>query len=432
MPRRKQNVKERQSPRLPYHYGWNIVGICVMSLLFANGIALNCFSLFVPVWSKAMNAPPSRIVLAVTLSTSLAVFINPAVGWAADRFPIRRLMTFGLIITALGYVCVAGAFSAGALLVIYPTLIGIGVASATLVPAQAVVSRWFVRRRGFAMGITAAGLVIAGIIFPPLVVRGLPVLGWRTIWLLGAAMIGCIVVPLVLFGLFDHPPKDDRFAYQPSASAQPAGASLREILLRPNFWLLTLISIAILCTYFNITVNSSSLVISHGFNMVTAGWVLSLVNASAFCGKLLFGALADRLGIRGALLLLSLTAALGSAALCTLDSRWSLFLVVPAGLCGGIWAVLPAALAAEFGPASIGRAFGLITGIVPFAIIAAPWVAHVKERTGSYDHALLGLAVFALLGAAVCLLLRRPKSSGRDGGEAAQMKRLDSTKFRAI
>lgn len=406
-------MKPRQLLRTPYYYGWNVVALCVLSLLFSNGIALNCFSLFVPIWSQSMAAPPSRILLAVTISTSLALVINPVVGWAADRFPINRLMSFGLVLTALGYLAVANARSAAALTVIYPTILAVGIASATLVPAQTVVSRWFVRCRGLAMGITAGGLVIAGIVFPPLVVLALPWLGWRMIWLLGAIVIGCGIAPLVALALYNHPAGDDISGYLGRLQDQPVAdaASMRAILLRPNFWMLTLIALAILGTYFNGTVNAASFILSRGFDMTMAGFILSLISASAFVGSLLFGTLADWCGNRLSLLLLSLIAALGSAGLCVAESRWLLFLAaIPVGLCGGIWVILPSALAAEFGSASLGRAFGVITAIVPFAIVAAPWAAHVKEQTGHYDHALLILAILGLLGAALCLLLRQPKS----------------------
>lgn len=383
----------------------------MLSLLFGGGIAYNCFALFVPIWSKTMGAPPSRILLSITIATSLAVVINPCIGWATDRFPASRLMTFGLLLCALGYVLVATAHSALELDFIYPIALAIGVSASSIVPAQAVVSRWFVRRRGLAMGFTASGVVVAGVLFPPLIVWALPLIGWRMVWLVGAGMLALVIAPLVFWGIRNHPPAGDPLGYLAVSQDQQEGTavSMREIFLRPNFWLLTCISITILSTFFDTTVNSSSFVLNHGFDWTMAGFILSLLNFMAFVGQVLFGTLADRYGNRLALILLCLLAALGSAALCLVNSEAILILaIIPAGLCGGAWTVLPSALASEFGSASLGRAFGLITAIVPFAIITAPVVAHVKEQMGSYNPALLVLALMGLLGALLCLALRAP------------------------
>ena len=76
---------------------------------------------------------------------------------------------------------------------------------ASLVPANAVVSRWFVRRLGLALGLTALGQGLPGVILPPIIAAVLPSLGWRMIWRIGGIVIGLVILPIVVWVLRDRP-----------------------------------------------------------------------------------------------------------------------------------------------------------------------------------------------------------------------------------
>jgi uncharacterized membrane protein (GlpM family) len=75
-------------------------------------------------------------------------------------------------------------------------------------------------------------------------------------------------------------------------------------------------------------------------------------------------------------------------------------------LSAGSWTLLASATAAEFGKQGFGRAFGLVCVFPPFAAIAPPVVARLREVSGTYSTGLAGLAVLAVLGAGAALLLR--------------------------
>jgi MFS family permease len=397
-----------------YYYGWNIVALCVLAQLFTLGIALNCFSLFIPMWSKEMGAPVSEILLAVTIFTFLGPGLGPFIGWAADRVSSHILIGAGLFVCAIAYL--AGAFvkTPGQLIGLYALLVAPAVGLATTIPAQSVVCRWFDRKRGLAMGLNAFGIILAGVVFPPLVVALLPHLGWRGIWLASAAINGLLVLPLALLTLYDRPAADDPLTHVDSTHSKSEGqaVSFTTIFTRQNFWIMVLVCIAALCPYFVAATNIAPIAQSHGLDLRAASGLLSLLAASDLGGKLLFGMLADRLGNRIPLVLVALLAALGAFLLVTAHSGPTLFLaVVPLGLSGGIWTVLPTSVAAEFGSASFGRAFGLITASAPFAMLTVPIVAKLKEQSGSYSTGLLSLALVAVVGACVALLLRQRSSS---------------------
>lgn len=399
-----------------YYYGWNIVAVCVLIQLVILGIALNCFAVFVPIWSKEMAAPASEILLAVTIFTFLGPGLGPLIGWASDRFPSHVLIGSGLLVSGLAYAAGAFARTPLQLIAIYALLVAPAVGLSTTISAQAVVCRWFERKRGLAMGLNAFGIVLAGVVFPPLVVNLLlPLLGWRGTWLVFAAINGLIVAPLAMLTLYDRPSANDPLTHIESSTHREAAApalSFLSILSRPNFWILVVACIASLCPYFVATTSIASIAQSHGLDLHAAGWLLALLFASDLAGKLLLGMLADKLGNRLPLIFVSLLAAIGAGLLVIANSAGMFFLAIAViGMSGGIWTVLPSSAAAEFGTASFGRAFGMLTVSAPFAMLTVPVVAKLKEQSGSYSTGLLALAVFALLGAGVATLLRQRGAS---------------------
>jgi MFS family permease len=80
--------------------------------------------------------------------------------------------------------------------------------------------------------------------------------------------------------------------------------------------------------------------------------------------------------------------------------------VLLVGLSGGLWPLLAAAVALEFGANAVGRAFGMLTLFVPVVVLVPFIVAKAHESTGSYAAGLAGLATLAVLGGCACLLMR--------------------------
>jgi MFS family permease len=75
------------------------------------------------------------------------------------------------------------------------------------------------------------------------------------------------------------------------------------------------------------------------------------------------------------------------------------------GLGQGVWTIIAASTAAEFGPAGFGRAFGLMSMLTPVATIAAPLVAWLSEQGVAYSESLVGLGAFGLVGFAAAFFI---------------------------
>ena len=335
----------------------------------------------------------------------------------ADKYPARWLMGGGLIGVALFYLGVSFVTASWQLVALYALLLPISVVCSTALPANAVVSRWFVRRLGFALGLTAFGLGMAGVILPPIVAAVTPEFGWRTVWRVSGIFIALVVAPLVMWVVRDRPTERDGPHYLTAegetrpylghAPASGGGLTWRDVLKRRNFWLLVAVYLPMLALYGACMQNLAPVAASHGLSQQTAGTLLSAFSLTHVASTLLMGLLSDRFGNRLPLCGLALAVACGGLIVSFGHGVALLGMgVMLVGLAGGLWPLLAAAAAAEYGASEVGRAFGLLMMFIPVIALVPFLVARIQESTGSYAPGLAGLAVLTFIGGAACLLMR--------------------------
>jgi MFS family permease len=411
------------SPRGWYH-GWSIVAVCILMQAVANGLTYNAFSLFLSDWSAQLHAPVSRFHLSVAAMALLASLAAPGVGVLADKLPARRLLVGGLLGIATFYFLTGSVRAIWQFSLLYGLLAPFGLVFSTAVPANALISRWFRRRLGLALGLSAFGIGMAGVLLPPLIAAILPRVGWRLIWQGSGVVVAALVVPLVLLVVRDRPTEEEGAYYlggesgahgPHSGRSGRGGLSWREVARRRNFWLLVALYVPMLALHGGCSQNLGPFTVNHGLSQQSAGTLLSVISFSHVISQLGLGLLADRFGTRLPFFGLALVTALGAVVL-ALGSGLPTLIVGCAlvGLGGGVFTLLAAAIAVEFGAEGVGRAFGLAMLFVPLTALAPFIVAKTQENTGSYAPALIGMAIVVLATGSLSLLLRE-----RRGGQSA-------------
>ena len=146
-------IAEAAVPRGWYH-GWNIVVVTILSQVAANGLTYNTFSLFVREWSTDLHAPISQLQLAVAAMALFAALASPAIGALADKYPARRLFGCGLLGIAAFYLAISVTTAAWQVIALYGLFVPLALALCTSVTANPLISRWFVRRLGLALGLS--------------------------------------------------------------------------------------------------------------------------------------------------------------------------------------------------------------------------------------------------------------------------------------
>lgn len=398
-----------------WYHGWNIVGLCVLVQIAGLGITLNCFSLFLHDWTSEFGLPVSDFAFGITVFSVGCAICAPFAGRVAERYPAKWLLAVMLVLLAAFHVILSFVETGWAIVWLYSLLLPIAITFSSGIPSQTIVSRWFIHRVGLAMGLTAFGLAVAGVLFPSIIVWLLPTLGWRVIWRIFAGIILLVILPLVLIFMRDRPTAEEGTVYLSGqgSHAEISKLTVRQVFSRRNFWVAVFVFVPIQCASISMTVNLAPIVTSYGFSAKVAGLMIAVLSISALSAKLVAGVAADRFGNRVPMILTALLCASGLAAL--INSSGNLPLLFAAfvliGLSAGVWTLLASATAAEFGREGFGRAFGLICMFPPVASLAPPMVARLAEISGSYSLGLSILCGLALFGAAAACLLRETRAA---------------------
>ena len=406
---------------ITWYHGWNIVAVCVLSQVAVSGLTVNSFSLFLHDWSVQLHTPVSTLQLGFSAFGLITAMLSPLAGVYADKYPSRLLFGTGLLL--MTFVCFAMSFITAAwqFLLLFAFPVSIVACFASLVPANAVVSRWFVRRVGLALGLTALGQGLPGVILPPIIAAVLPSLGWRMIWRIGGIVTGLVILPIVVWVLRDRPTEREGAYYVTGGSAErphhagsSAGLTWRDFLARRNFWVLVIMFLSLLAGYLGTATNLAPIVASHGLSEKSAGALLSVFNLSQLTSTLVAGMMSDRFGNRLPLASLAFASTIGSVLVAFGNGLPTMILSVALiGFSMGFWPLLAAACTLEFGAEGAGRAFGLVSAFMPLVVLTPFAIAKTQEITGSYAPGLSAVALLTLLGGTACLLMMRERHHGR-------------------
>ncbi|MBV9508858.1 MAG: MFS transporter [Caulobacteraceae bacterium] len=409
------------APRPRWYYGWNIVAVGIIAQIAAMALTMNCFSLFLGSWAHEFNAPLSEFELAVTVLSFVCVPTAMVTGVIAGRYPAKWVFGLSLAAVALIHVAIGFTTAAWQIVAIYVTVLPIAMTVASTVTAQVVVQRWFVRRVGLAMGLTAFGLAAAGIFFPPIIVKLLPQFGWREIWWLYSAVIGLVILPIVVLVVRDRPTAEEGRDYMggsPAAAGHHGKIDIMKAASRPNFWLIVAVFMPLQCSYMTLLINAGPLAVKYGFPPATAGLLIPLLAGSDMASKLIAGFASDRFGNRIPLATVALLAVGAVVSVALAGHNMPLLAVgyIMIGLAGGGWTLLPSATAAEFSGDDFSSAYGLISGLAATCSLAPLLVVRNEELGGSFTPGLLGLAALGLAGAARGLFLKEKRRAAPAAG----------------
>jgi MFS family permease len=385
------------APRTRLSYGWLVVGCAVLYQAAVIGTAMYGTPLLLKQWSHTFGASRSQVILVPVLWQAGMAFAAPFAGRYLDVVPVRRLVLLGLGLFVAGLVLTARASALWQILILYPSVMAVGSLLAGQMSAQALAAKWFVERRGLALGVAALGTSVGGFIIPPLLAAAVARLGWRGALTSLGAGTAVLVAPLAWLVLRRSPPSS-----RPSgARGVPAHAwTAPEILRSRDFWIpsvsLSLLNVACI----GVLTNLAAYAQDRGHSGAEAAATLSVLALAMVAGKLVMGALADRVSHRalywfgGAVAIGGLLALMRSGGAGTLVAGGAAM-----GFSLGTSITLLAAIFAErFGASSFGRAIG-IAYVVSNASALGPLVAAATyDRTGRYTGAFLAFVVVVALG----------------------------------
>jgi len=385
-------------------YRWIIVAYTLVLQAVVVGTLVYCFALFSVPWLEEFDAPRRDVMLAISLlQIGMGVF-SPFVGRAMDRFPMRNLVLLGIGALASGLWFASHATALWHIQLLHATLFPAALALMGVLAAQTLVAKWFDDKRGMAIGLSAMGTNLGGIVFPLAVGAGLVSIGWRdTMQLLVVASL-LLVVPLTLLVLRHSPPARDVESAGGGNSAEYRQWRSREILTTRMFWLPMVGMLPINLAYGAVQFNLGAYGQDLGLGGEQIANLIALNAIAMILGKFFFGGLGDRLNHR---LLYWVSAGFMALALVILALEPQIWFVVLAVVCmglsgGGILPLLGVMLGSRFGAASFGRVMGFAMMIITVAALGPILAGWTYDLTGSYTPALQGFLV-VLVPAAVAM-----------------------------
>ena len=396
-------------------YGWVIVvGVFVVQF-FMVGFFIYGFPLLVDPVQKEFDSSVTEVVLGISIGAWTGAVISPLAGSLVDKWSARGLIVIGTLSLAASLYLMSicqGVYQFAAVSAVLLAAANVLVGPIT---GSALVSRWFSASRGRALGVAATGTSVGGLIVPFLLENSIASMGWRGALQLLAACVVVLVLPLMIFGLRDHPSElglhpDGAESAVSAAVAAPVSRewTTGEVLRSPSFWLIGVSLGLLFLAYVGVLANLHKYATELGIEAGNATRLIQTIAVTGFIGKLVFGWAADRISLRVGLWLAQGLAAIGIAIL-SLEPGYTTMVLTASlmGLAaGGMLPVWGAMVGAEFGVASYGRVMGLMMPVIaPFAG-AGPILAGLSvDMTGSYSIALRGFVGVLMIGAMLLIPL---------------------------
>jgi len=379
-----------------------------LSLFAIVGFALYGLPRFYPFFVQDLGWSRQTVTSGNAYSKiAVAIAFGFLAGRLVDRVGPRRLMLGGIVMAGGALVGLSYVTSLGAFYFFY-AFNALGYVFGGPLPNQVLLSRWFGKGRGKAMGIAYLGIGVGGALVPLLAYTLTQAYGWRgSLRILGVLMI-LVALPAAYFVREPSQPPED------TGPPLVPRASLDTILSRMPFYFLMLGSMASIGAVGGTIQNLALyLRLDRHLEQVDIDTTLSIILGGSVIGRLTMGWLADRWSKKNVMLLIYTIVAISIPLLVYAPSTTSLKLcafLFGIGL-GGDYMIIPLMAAELYGVAILGRVMGIVLTADSVSESLVPMlVASMRDTTGSYTSGFLVLVILAALGAVATALLPRVQS----------------------
>ncbi len=400
-------------------FGWRMVAIAVAIDFFAVGFAFQTYPVIQLHLEKELEL--SRLVTTLTIPIFMmcsAIFF-PIVGRLLDKYSVRKIIVWGGFIYSLSLMTLYFSVNYLTFIIIYGLPIALGATLMGNLATSKLVSSWFEKQAGRALGFAAVGVSFAGFIFPNFTqyfLMDIMLLEWREVYLVFGIFLLVIITPLVYLLVIDKPSDvgqeiDGGLIVKSDELEENFGTEweIKDLLRNRNFWILTAV--------FALQFSSMMAILAHlTFYASERGWIdqaafiFGMYAIPAMLSKIVFGWLVEKkLDPRMAVFISLGLQAAGLLMITLTKSPTQLALVIALfGFGGGAGLPMSNILFRNtFSPRSFGTSRGLSQPFIfLFQATGTPGVALLFEYYGNYDNAFLLLTVMVVLAMFIIWLMK--------------------------
>lgn len=399
------------------HYpGWRVVFACFVMAALMWGFGFYGHGFYLAKLQRSHGWPTSLIAGASTLyylfSALLVVFISDAI----RRFGVRACTLTGAF-TLAGSVAALPFITEPWQLVAAYLVMAFAWATMSLGAINNILGLWFERKRGLAISLALNGASFGGIVIVPALIFLSGATSFTTAMLAGAAVVLALMLPVafaILGARVPRAPTAERTGLQPKddTGSEPRGEWTRASALHSlAFWSVS--------APFSLAITSQAGFLVHqiaflepAIGRYAAGIAVAITTSMAIVGRLVLGALSERINQRAASAV-SLAAQAAALAVMTQTQDAATLLAACAvyGFSVGNVITFPSLIVQhEFPAAAFGMLMGLSTGISQFTYAFGPGLLGlVRDATGGYGAALAVCIALNLIAAVI--VLRPPRST---------------------
>jgi len=336
-------------------------------------------------------------------------------GRLSDRWGPRVVLAGGSLFLGGAIAAMASVTQLWQPYLLYGVLAAVGMGT-IYIPCNTTVVKWFLRRRGFAVGIASSGGSLGTLVIPPVAQLVVSAVGWRAAYVVfGSAIV--LVLQIVALVMRRDP---ESMGLHPDGISPPramsetfdTGWALGPALRTRSFWMIAATFTATWIPVFVPLVHIVPFARDLGFSPLTAATALSALGAGSIAGRLVMGAMSDRIGRRA-------TGVIGTTLQATAFLAFSVVQSLPAvygvailfGFAYGTVSMLfPALVGDFFGRQHAGAIVGFLFAFAGSTSALGPWAAGaIYDAHGSYAIAFYTSAAFNVAAAVLVMLARPPR-----------------------
>ncbi len=384
----------------------------ILGLLYA-------WSIFVVPLEKQFGWSRAQTSLAFTISIIFFVVGMVLGGRHTDKKGPRAVVSIGAALLTAGFFLASLAESLTTLYISYGVLCGFGIGYANISPMAAAM-RWFPDRRGLVSGILVMGFGLAAFVLGSAASQIIASMGWPTAF----RVLGVLSLVLCLLGaqFMKFPPAgwlpsgmDRPTAAAPGAAKRGQDYDWRQMIATATWWWWWVFHLVVLTGGLMVIGHIVPFALESGVQRDSAVFAMGVFAVCNGLGRLLVGAMWDRLGRNRTMALNAAAMLVGLLCLALLVGRMGypmLLLAVTLIGCayGGGIPIASSLISASFGTKNFGVNYGLATTPLMIGALVGPYLGgYLHTTTNNYDTAILISAGLAAVGILAGLVVRDPQ-----------------------
>lgn len=398
-----------------FFYGWVIVAACSLIVAISYGLLYSYSVFFKPLvdyfgWDRA------SVSLVYSALLILRGALSIPIGWLADRYGPMKLTVFCGFMIGLGLVLSSQVHTLWQFFLTYAVIEAIGLSGAFGI-GSALISRWFTKNRGLALGILASGSGLGSLLIVPGNERLINAFDWSGAFIISGTIAGVVMMALA-FLLRPAPHSALAGDKKPALAAQSSdnpvivesGLALRQAAKDPTMILLMAAFFFFFFSTQMILVHLVNYATDVGISPLIAATFISVIGAVSIAGRLSSGVGADKIGIHNTMILTRVFLISSFVCLLFSTSLWAfyLFAVIFSLPYGGEIPQIPLFIGKYFGTRMMATLVGLCNFVLSAGGAMGSWVAgKIFDTTQSYQGAFIAGIVAGMVSLILVLILKR-------------------------